>query len=75
MKIKHNSRITISDDYKIVINSPELCFGTKIQYAKVDCKNIIFLAIKIIYADSAEREKHFYKTIYIIPLYNFSHRS
>jgi hypothetical protein len=25
-KIKHNSRINISGNYKIVINSPEVCF-------------------------------------------------
>jgi hypothetical protein len=28
-KIKHNSRINISSNYKIVINSPEVCFGIK----------------------------------------------
>jgi hypothetical protein len=26
--------------YKIVINSPEVCFGIKRQYAKVGCKNL-----------------------------------
>jgi hypothetical protein len=26
---KHNSRINISGNYKIVINSPEVCFGIK----------------------------------------------
>jgi hypothetical protein len=35
----------------------------------------LFLAIKIIYADSAEKENNFSKTIYIIPLCNFWHRS
>jgi hypothetical protein len=40
-KIKHNSRINISVNYKIVINSPEVCFGIKSQYAKVGCKNLI----------------------------------
>jgi hypothetical protein len=40
-KNKHNSRINISGNYKIVINSPKVCFGIKIQYAKVGCKNLI----------------------------------
>jgi hypothetical protein len=39
-KIKHNSRINISGNYKIVINSPEVCSGIKRQFAKVGCKNI-----------------------------------
>jgi hypothetical protein len=33
-KNKHNSRINISGNYKIVINSPEVCFGFKRQCAK-----------------------------------------
>jgi hypothetical protein len=37
-KIKHNSRINTSGDYTIVINSPEMHFGIKRQYAKVGCK-------------------------------------
>jgi hypothetical protein len=43
-KIKHNSRIIISGIYKIVINSPEVCFGIKRQYAKVGCKNLIIFS-------------------------------
>jgi hypothetical protein len=39
-KIKHNSRISISGIYKIVINSPEVCFGTKRQCAQIEIKNI-----------------------------------
>jgi hypothetical protein len=39
-KIKHNSRIIISGIYKIVINSPEVCFGIKRQCAKVGGKNL-----------------------------------
>jgi hypothetical protein len=75
-KIKHNSRINISGNPKIVIHSPEVCFGIKRQYTKVGCKNLfIFFARKIIYADSAEMEKHFYKTMYNISLCNFWHRS
>jgi hypothetical protein len=37
-KNKHNSRINISGNYKIVINSPEVRFGIKRQCAKVGCK-------------------------------------
>jgi hypothetical protein len=43
-KNKHNSRIIISGNYKIVINSPEVCFGIKIQCAKVGCKNLIIFS-------------------------------
>jgi hypothetical protein len=39
-KIKHNSRIIIFVIYKIVINSPEVCFGVKKQCAQVELKNI-----------------------------------
>jgi hypothetical protein len=45
-KIKNNSRINISGHYKIVINSPEVCFGIKRQYAKVGCKNLIMFSHK-----------------------------
>jgi hypothetical protein len=45
-KNKHNSRITIPDNYKIMINSPEVCFGTKRQYAQVGCKNLIIFSQK-----------------------------
>jgi hypothetical protein len=40
-KINHNSRINIYGNYKIVINSQEVCFGIKRRYAKVGCKNLI----------------------------------
>jgi hypothetical protein len=40
-KTKHNSRINVSGNYKILINSPDVGFGIKRQYAKVGCKNII----------------------------------
>jgi hypothetical protein len=40
-KIKHNSRITIYGNYKIVISSPEVFFGITRQCAKVGCKNLI----------------------------------
>jgi hypothetical protein len=39
-KIKHNSRINIYGNYKIVINSPEVCFDIQRQCAQVDLKNI-----------------------------------
>jgi hypothetical protein len=37
---KHNSRINISANYKIVINSPEVCFGIKRHCAQVERRNI-----------------------------------
>jgi hypothetical protein len=43
---KHNSRINIFGIYKIVINSPEVCFGMKRQYAKVGCKNPFIFGYK-----------------------------
>jgi hypothetical protein len=43
-KIKHNSRINISGNYKIVINSPEVGFGIKRQCANVGCKNLIIVS-------------------------------
>jgi hypothetical protein len=39
-KIKHISRINISDNNKIVINSPEVHFGIKRLYAEVGHKNL-----------------------------------
>jgi hypothetical protein len=39
-KNKHNSRINIYVNYKIVINSPEVCFVIKRQCAQVGCKNL-----------------------------------
>jgi hypothetical protein len=38
-KNKHNSRIIISGNYKIVLNSPEVCFGIIRQCAKVELRN------------------------------------
>jgi hypothetical protein len=37
---KHNSRINISGNYKIVINSPEVCSGTTRRCAQFELKNI-----------------------------------
>jgi hypothetical protein len=45
-KNKHNSRINISDNYKIIINSPEVHFGIKRQQAEVGHKNLIILSQK-----------------------------
>jgi hypothetical protein len=45
-KKKHNSRINISVNYKIVINSPEVDFGINRQYAKVGCKNVFIFSYK-----------------------------
>jgi hypothetical protein len=39
-KNKHNSRINIYVNYKIVVNSPEVCFRIIRQCAKVGCKNL-----------------------------------
>jgi hypothetical protein len=39
-KIKHISKINTSDNHKIVVNSPEVWFGTTRQHAKVGHKNI-----------------------------------
>jgi hypothetical protein len=43
-KNKHNSRIIISGIYKIVNNSPGVCFGIKRQCAKVGGKNLIIFS-------------------------------
>jgi hypothetical protein len=72
---KHNSRINISVNFKIVINSSEVFFEIKSQYEEVGCKNLIILSTKIIYADYEEMEKHFYKKIYNITLCNFWYKS
>jgi hypothetical protein len=43
-KNKNNSRINISGDYQIVINSQEVCFGIARQCAQVGCKNLIIFS-------------------------------
>jgi hypothetical protein len=43
-KNKHNSRINISDNYKIVNNSTQVCLGIKRQCAQVGCKNLIIFS-------------------------------
>jgi hypothetical protein len=63
-KNKHNSRINISDNYKIVINSSEVCFGIKRQYA-------INFSYKNHLCRFCRNGKQFYKKIYIITLCNF----
>jgi hypothetical protein len=48
-------------NYKIVINSPEMCFGIKRQFADVDCKNLIIFS----YKNSFMRILQNWKTIFI----------
>jgi hypothetical protein len=43
-KNKHNSRIFIYGNYKIIINSPQVCIGIKRQCEKVGCKNLIIFS-------------------------------
>jgi hypothetical protein len=43
-KIKYKSRINISVNYKIVINSSEVCFGMIIQCSRVGCKTLIIFS-------------------------------
>jgi hypothetical protein len=45
-KNKHNSGINFSGNYKIVVNSPEVYFEIKRQYAKVGCKHLIIFVYK-----------------------------
>jgi hypothetical protein len=52
---KHNSRINIYGNDKIVINSPEVWFEITRQYAKVGCKNLIIFSYKNHCADPEER--------------------
>jgi hypothetical protein len=46
-KNKNNSRINISDNYKIVINSPKVYFGLKRQHEEVGHNNLIIFGYKI----------------------------
>jgi hypothetical protein len=71
----HKSRIIISANPKIMINSQAVHFGIKRQCAQVGVKIINIFNKKITYADLPVIEKHFYKKIYIITLCNFLHRS
>jgi hypothetical protein len=43
---KHISRINICVNYKIVINSPHVHFGTTRQHAEVGHKNLIIFSYK-----------------------------
>jgi hypothetical protein len=45
-KNKHISRKNISDNHKIVFNSPEVHFGIKSLHAEVGHKNLIILSYK-----------------------------
>jgi hypothetical protein len=59
-KNKHNSRITIYGN-KIEINSPEVCFGIKRQYAKVGCKNLNIFSYKNHLCRFCRNGKQFFK--------------
>jgi hypothetical protein len=71
----HKSRIIISGNPKIMINSQDVYFGITRQCAQVELKNINMFSKKNLLCRSAEIEKHFYKQIYIITLCKFWHRS
>jgi hypothetical protein len=58
-KNKHNSRINISVNYKIVINSSEVCFDIKRQCAQVELKNIIIFSKKNYLCRSGRNGKTF----------------
>jgi hypothetical protein len=45
-KIKHISRIHISDKYQIVINTPEVHFGKTRSDAEVEHKNLNLFSFK-----------------------------
>jgi hypothetical protein len=51
-KIRHISRINISDKHKIMVNSPEVDLWIERLYLEVEHKNIIIFATKIISTDS-----------------------
>jgi hypothetical protein len=55
----HKSRIIISANPKIMINSLVVHFDITRQCAQVKLKNINIFNSKIIYADLPEMEKHF----------------
>jgi hypothetical protein len=46
LKIKHISRINIFDNYKILINLPEVHLGIKASHAEVEHKNINMFSYK-----------------------------
>jgi hypothetical protein len=52
-KNKHFSKINISGNYKIVINSPEVHSAIKRQHEEVGHKNLIIFGYKIIWTDFA----------------------
>jgi hypothetical protein len=60
-KNKHISRINIYGNYKIGINSPEVCLGIKRQYAEVGCKNLIIFSYKNHLCRFCTNGKQFFK--------------
>jgi hypothetical protein len=71
----HKSRIIISVNPKIMINSQDVQFGITRQFAQVELKNINIFSKKNHLCSSGRNGKHFYKKIYIITLCTFWHRS
>jgi hypothetical protein len=45
-KVRHISRINSSEQYKIIINSPEVHFGIIRQHAEVGYKKLIIFSYK-----------------------------
>jgi hypothetical protein len=58
-KIKHNSRLNNFGNYKIVINSPEVCFDITRQCAQVELKNINIFSKKKHLCRSGRKGKTF----------------
>jgi hypothetical protein len=70
----HKSRIIISVNPKIMINSQDVHFGITRQCAQVELKNIYIFNRKNHLGRSARNRKTFEK-VYIITLCNIWHRS
>jgi hypothetical protein len=60
-KNKHILRINIYGNYKIVINSSEVCFGIRRQYAEFGYKNLIIFSYKNSFMQILQK----WKTIFI----------
>jgi hypothetical protein len=69
------SRINVSDDHKIVINSPEVYFSTTRKHAEVGHINIIIFSYKNHVGRFCRKGKKIYKNIYNITLCNFWYMS
>jgi hypothetical protein len=71
----HKSRIIISVNPKIMINSQDVYFGITRQCAQVGLKNMYIFNKKNHLCRSTRNRKTFLEKIYIITLCNFWHRS